>query len=269
MHFACSPERSGGSALLRVYVCGRLAIEHDAAVLLESAFPARQGRRLWAYLVLNRRQPVGRDELAEAIWGDEIPDGWDPALNALISRVRAMLKPVAAAEPELAIQGDVGRYQLRLPTGAFVDLERARLALHTAETKVRAGDPAVALPEARVAMEITVRGFLNGESGAWVEGQRRSLRDLRLRALECTIAAELARGNPHLAEVEAEHLIALDPLHEPGYQLRMRAAAARGNLAAVTRVMRECRATLRDHAGLEPSAETIRVFRELTIDGSE
>ena len=257
----------GETVLLRIYVCGRLAIEHDASVLLESAFPARQGRRLWAYLVLNRRQPVGREELAEAIWGDEIPDGWDPALNALISRLRAMLKPAAAAEPELAIQGDVGRYRLRLPTAAFVDLERARLALHTAETKLRSGEPAVALPEARVAMEIAARGFLTGETGAWIEGQRRSLRDLRLRALECTTAAELGRGNPDLAEAEAEHLIALDPLHEPGYQLRMRAAAARGNLAAVTRIMQECRATLRDHAGLDPSPETERVFRELTVHG--
>jgi DNA-binding SARP family transcriptional activator len=252
-----------GMPLLRVYVCGRLAVEHASTVLLESAFPARQGRRLWAYLVLNRRQPVGREDLAEAVWGDEIPDAWDPALNALISRLRTVLKPIIALEPDLSIRGEVGRYELRLPAGAFVDLERARLALHTAETRLRAGDYQMALAEARVAMDIAARGFLMGESGVWIEGQQRALRDLRVRALECTVDAELGRGNPHLAESEAEHLIALDPLHEPGYRLRMRAAAAKGNLAAVTRVMAECRAALAEHAGLEPSPETKRVYREL------
>jgi DNA-binding SARP family transcriptional activator len=231
---------------------------------VESAFPARQGRRLWAYLVLHRRLPVGREDLAAAVWGDNIPDGWDPALNALISRLRSMLKPLCASEPDVTIRGDVGRYNLRLPSGAFVDLERARLALHTAETKLRGDELELALSEARVAMEIAARGFLNGESGAWIEGQRRVLRDIQVRALECTVLAELKRGNAGYAEHEAEHLIALDPLHEPGYQLRMRAAAAGGNLAAITRIMSDCRAALHQHAGLAPSPETERVYRELT-----
>jgi len=253
-----------GTPLLRVYICGRLAIEHDSTVLLESAFPARQGRRVWTYLVVNRRLPVGREDLATVIWDDDIPDGWDPALNALISRLRVMLKPISSREPELTIRGDVGRYALRLPVETFVDLERARLALHTAETKLRSNEYEVALPEARVAMEIAARGFLSGETGAWIEGQRRSLRDLQVRALECTIAAELGRGNPHLAEIEAENLIALEPLHEPGYQLKMRAAAARGNVAAVSRIMLECRAALRAQAGTEPSPDTVRLYRGLT-----
>lgn len=254
-----------GVPLLRIYVCGRLAVEHERAVLLDAAFPARQGRRLWAYLVLHRRLPVGREDLAAAVWGDDIPDGWDPALNALISRLRTVLKPLTAVEPDLAIHGEVGRYNLRLPAGSFVDLERARMALHTAETKLHVGEPEVALPEARVAMEIAARGFLNGESGAWVEGQRRALRDLQVRALESTILAELARGNAHHAEREAENLITLDPLHEPGYQLRMRAAAANGNLAAVIRIMSDCRAALSDQAGVAPSPETGRVFKTLLL----
>ena len=70
----------------RVYVCGRLAVEYGGGVLREAELPARQGRRLWAYLVLRRRRPVGRDDLAEALWGDEVPEAWDTTLNALVSR---------------------------------------------------------------------------------------------------------------------------------------------------------------------------------------
>src|SRR5687768_1424222 len=56
---------------LRIYVCGRLAVEAGSVVVREADFPARQGRRLWAYLVLNRRLPVGRADLAEAVWGED------------------------------------------------------------------------------------------------------------------------------------------------------------------------------------------------------
>src|SRR5215207_5943422 len=106
---------------LRVYVCGRLAIEHGTLVRTEAAFPARQGRRLWAYLVLRRRWPVGRDDLAEAVWGDAIPDAWDTALSVLVSRLRTLLRPFAEQAPTVAIQGEVGRYVLTLPSEVVVD----------------------------------------------------------------------------------------------------------------------------------------------------
>ncbi|HEY7033075.1 MAG TPA: BTAD domain-containing putative transcriptional regulator [Thermomicrobiales bacterium] len=250
---------------LRLYICGRLAVETGDLVLAESAFPARQGRRLWAFLVLNRRWPVGRDDLAGAVWGDAIPDAWDVALNALVSRLRHVLRPVVAREPAVAIRGEVGRYLLSLPDDVFVDAERARTGLHTAETALRQHDCETALAEARVAMEIAARGFLGGEDAPWIEGQRRSLADLRLHALECTVEAELLRGNPEIAEREAEHLLLLDPLRESGYRSLMRALAASGNAARAVRVMDDCRRRLSEEAGLAPSAETERVFQAVTV----
>jgi len=249
---------------VRIYVCGRLAIEHESVVLLEANFPARQGRRLWAFLVLHRRWPVARDDLAAAIWGDAIPDAWDTALNALVSRLRSVLRPLIAREPALAIRGDVGRYILALPASAFVDYERARAGLHEAETLLRRGDHDATLAEARVAMEIAARGFLPGEEAPWIEGERRRLADIRLHALECTVEAELRRGNAAIAEREAEHLIALAPLRESGYRLLMRALAASGNAGAAAEVLDVCRRVLREQAALEPAEETERLFRQLT-----
>jgi DNA-binding SARP family transcriptional activator len=266
LHDGGSPEEEamGQASPLRIYVCGRLAIEHGEAVLREEAFPARQGRRLWTYLVLHRRWPVGRDELAGAIWGDAIPDAWVVTLSALVSRLRAVLRPLATAAPGLAIRGEVGRYCLTLPPGAVVDHERARAALHAAEIALRGGDDGTALSESLVAMGIAARGFLGGEEAPWIEGERRALVDLLLHALECSVEAELRRGNPADAEREAERLLRLDPLRESGYRLLMRALAAGGNAAQAVRVMETCRRTLRVEGGLVPSAETELVFRQVT-----
>ncbi|MBA2597257.1 MAG: hypothetical protein H0V00_11610 [Chloroflexia bacterium] len=249
---------------LRLYVCGRPAIEAGDVVVREADLPGRQGRRLWVYLVLHRRGPVGRGDLAEVIWGDDVPDTWDSTLNALMSRLRRALLPIAAIVPELAIRGEPGRYALALSTGSFVDWERARDAIHEADRLVFSGDPGAALAEARVAMEIAARGFLPGEDGPWIEGQRQALREIRLRACERTVEAELARGRPDIAETEARLLLALDPLHEASYRWLMRALAAGGNPAQATAVYAVCRRELRDRAGMSPSSETERVFREIS-----
>jgi SARP family transcriptional regulator, regulator of embCAB operon len=112
-------------------------------------------------------------------------------------------------------------------------------------------------------MEIAARGFLGGEEAPWIEGQRRAFVDLRLHALECTVEAELLRGNPAIAEREAEYLIVLDPLRESGYRLLMRALSAGGNSAQAVRVMDECRQRLLQIGGLVPSEDTVRVFRDV------
>ncbi len=239
-------------------------MEHGTTVLREADLPARQVRRLWAYLVLHRVRPVGRDDLAVALWGDDVPDAWASTLNALVSRVRRILAPLAAAAPGLAIHGESGRYALTLPADAFVDIERARTAIHDADRFMYRRDFGPALAEARVAMEIAGRGFLPGEEAPWIEGQLRTLAEFRVRALECTVEAELGRGRHDLAETEAQALIALDPLRESGYRLLMRALAAGGNAVQATRVYADCCRALRDHVAATRSIETVRLLHELT-----
>ncbi|HRV60034.1 MAG TPA: hypothetical protein P5138_05350, partial [Solirubrobacterales bacterium] len=54
----------------RITLCGRLSVSWDGEEIGES-LPGRQGRLLFAFLALNRRRPVRRDELVEALWADE------------------------------------------------------------------------------------------------------------------------------------------------------------------------------------------------------
>lgn len=243
---------------LRLQLCGPLAIEHAAGVIREQALAGRQGRRLWAYLVLERHRPVGRDELAEALWGDDAPDAWDASLNALVSRLRTVLRPVSG----VTLVGEVGRYTLRVPDEAVVDIERCWKGLLRAEAALRQGQLALATAESLIARAITARGFLAGESAPWIESRRKVLRDTRLQATELAGEAALRGGGHAEAERIARESIQLDPLRESGYRLLMRALAAGGNGAQALRVMQECRAVLQAQVGASPSAETERVYRE-------
>jgi DNA-binding SARP family transcriptional activator len=257
-----SDERRG-QAPLRLAICGRLAIEAGDLVLRERDLPARQGRRLWCYLVLERRRSCSRDELAEALWGDEAPDGWDTVLSGVMSRLRGITKPLMQAVSGFELTGDAGGYHLQLPSTAFVDFERARYGLHLAEAALGRDSIPTALSEARVALEIAARGFLPGEGLPWVELRRRQLRAIQIHAAECLAESELRRNEPLRAEREAEELLLIDPLNEPAYRIRMRAAAAMGNRAGIIRSMTQCRELFDSLAGSTPSGETERLFREL------
>src|SRR5689334_17760230 len=100
-----------------VQLCGRLVIQ-DGDERMEDRLPGRQGRRLFAYLALNRHRPTPRAELIEALWPDQPPAAADSALSALLSKLRRGL-PVGwlagRDEPRLA-----------LPADTLFDVEAAR-----------------------------------------------------------------------------------------------------------------------------------------------
>ena len=245
---------------MRISICGELSIEHGSALVREAALPGRLGRRLWTYLVLNRRRPVGREELVAALWGEASPDAADASLNALVSRVRAAVATLDATS--IAIRSTGGGYALHLDADVFVDRERAWSAIHHVQATRRAGNVRDAWAEAVIANEIAARGFLPGESAPWIEGERRTLRDVELQALEAICDAELDQRRPEEAERVARRLIAADPLRESGYRGLMRALALAGNAAQAARVMEECRSALASVSAV-PSLETQRVFREV------
>jgi DNA-binding SARP family transcriptional activator len=103
--------REGGT---RIQLCGRF-VARVSGKRLERELPGRQGRLLFAYLALNRDRVASRAELAEALWPRELPSAPDPALSALLSKLRRVLADGALE----------GRTQIRLDLGrrARVDVE--------------------------------------------------------------------------------------------------------------------------------------------------
>jgi SARP family transcriptional regulator, regulator of embCAB operon len=243
-------------AATRIQLCGPTVIERDGE-RLDSRLPGRQGRLLFAYLVLNRHRLTSRDELAEAIWPRQPPTAAEAGLNALISKLRKILGPEVID----------GRTALRLMLGqdARVDVEAAAAAAHRAESQVALGRWKQAWGPSLVTMFIAEREFLPGEDAPWIAGQRQHLADVRLRALGSYAVAALGIGGTELpAAVRAgRQLITLAPLRETGYQVLMRALAAQGNVAEALNIHASLRDTLRDELGISPCAATQAVYDQL------
>jgi DNA-binding SARP family transcriptional activator len=229
-----------------VQLCGRFVVElHTHRV--EQRFPGRQGRVLFAYLVLQRPRAPGRDELIEAVWADARPASDASALTVLLSKLRA-----AVGADVLVGRGSV---QVVLPAGARVDVEQALEAVHRAESAVVQGDWARAWSAALCAQYVAARRLLPDHDGLpWLDAWRRRLDDALDSALEAYGAACLGLGGTEVAGAEraARRLLEHNPLRETGYGLLMRSLAARGNVAEALHVYERARTVLRDELGIPP-----------------
>jgi DNA-binding SARP family transcriptional activator len=206
---------------------------------VEQRLPGRQGRLLFAYLVVNRLRPTTRDELIDALWSESAPPGAETSLSALLSKLRSAL----------GAERLTGRSSVRLDLGddAWVDLEPASEALHRAEAAIAREAWPEAWGPARVTQHIAKRGFLPGEEASWVVETRRALEQTYLRALELAATASLGIGGSELdtAERAARALVKEAPYRENGHRLLMQTLAARGNSAEAVQVYDSLRRLLR------------------------
>jgi SARP family transcriptional regulator, regulator of embCAB operon len=240
----------------RIQLCGPTIVERDRE-RFEDRLPGRQGRLLFAYLVLNRHRVVGRTELAAAIWPELQSTTRDAGLNPLISKLRKLF----GAD---ALEGR-STLRLRLESDSRVDVEDAIQAVHRAESQVALGHWKLAWAPSLVALFVTERDFLPGEDGPWIDEQRRALADVYLRALESYAAAALGTGGTELpASIRAARKVThLAPLRESGYEILMRGLSAQGNPAEALRVYGDLRQLLRDELGASPCAATEAVYNAI------
>jgi DNA-binding SARP family transcriptional activator len=240
----------------RIQLCGRLVVELEGR-RVEDELPGRQGRLLFAYLAFSRSRGAPRGGLVAALWPEGAPDAADASLAALLSKLRRVVGQ----------QTLVGRAELRLsfPPGAWIDLETAGVAVHRAESAVALNDWEQAWTPARTALYVANRCFLPGHDAPWIDGRRRWLEDVRLRALECVGTVGLRMGGTELAAAEraGRALVEAAPFRESGYRLLMEALEARDNIAEALRVYDALRVLLREELGVAPGRAAQELHRRL------
>jgi DNA-binding SARP family transcriptional activator/DNA-binding CsgD family transcriptional regulator len=244
----------------RIQVCGRLTVELQGR-RLEDSLRGRQGRLLFAYLVLNRDRPVRRDELADALWsGSGAPPAYESLLAPPLSRLRKALGPgVLEGRTELA---------LNLPAGAVVDWELARESVPRARRALDAGDLQTAWEAAGTAIEIAERGLLPGLEAPWIDARRSELAGLRVEALEALATAGLKLGGAAWPEAEsaARSAVQAEPFRESARAVLMEVLRARGNVAEALRVYEDVRVLLREELGTSPGSALATLHDQLLRD---
>jgi DNA-binding SARP family transcriptional activator len=104
---------------------------------------------------------------------------------------------------------------------------------------------------------------MQGSYDDWVEEQRSYYREQYLRMLEAlAVAAQKHEDWPRSLQL-AQRILSDDQFREDVHCMIMRAHAALGNRAAVKEQYDLLRRVLRKELGVEPAAETQKMFRNL------
>ena len=218
-------------------------------------------RSLLAELLLHPRTVVPIDRLVDAVWGDDPPPNAPAALRAYVSRLRAVLPPLA----------DGHRLRFRAP-GYELDLTDEELdadwfleLLTEARLCAATGDHGRALELLDTALRLW-RGDVLAEFDIAALGAQAAvarLADLRLGAMEERAETMLHLGRAPDVVPELEALAARHPYRERLPVLLMRALYATGRQTEALAVYGRLRQVLVEELGVEPSEAARAVHRQL------
>ena len=240
-------------AVLDLAVLGPLRIAVGGAPV---ALTARTLRALLLRLLVEPGEAVGVDQLAEAVWGPELPANHGTTLGVHLSRLRRVLGR------ERIVHLD-GRYQLVL-AGGELDVATFEDLAASGRAAASSGNHGVAARLLEQALGL-VRGepaALSAEDPATLAEGRR-LAELCLATREDLFDAHLALG-AHAALVgELEQFVAAEPLRERAQRQLMLALHRSGRSAEALRAFQAFRSRLVEELGLEPSRELADLERQV------
>ncbi|MEV4315407.1 AAA family ATPase [Actinocrispum sp. NPDC049592] len=242
-----------------IRLTGLVTIERDGAA--PRHLSSAQAQVAFARLVLERAGGTGRDHLADTVWPEGLPDTWASALRSVVSRVRGFVAIDNSSAPPIVAQG--GRYLLRLPAGAVIDVEQAEVDVVHATEAFTAGEFADAERMAAAAVTVLERPFMPDHEGEWPNSVRERLGELLVSALETASLAASALNDERNALRFADEAVRRAPLRESAHRCRMTAHVAAGNRAEALRSYHELRRMLAEELGIDPAPETQAAYAEL------
>jgi YVTN family beta-propeller protein len=204
------------------------------------ALGAPKQRAVLAMLALRLGHTVSVDRLAEGLWGEDAPPSAPKMLQLYVSHLRRLL---ASNGAEIVTHGR--GYELRLTDG---DVDAIRFERLIDEAR---GRDALALWRGEPLADLADEPFAAAEI--------RRLEELRLRAAEQAIDADLEAGRHADVIGELDALIDQHPLREKLRAQRMVALYRCGRQAEALDAYREARAVLVEQIGVEPGAELRRL----------
>jgi DNA-binding SARP family transcriptional activator len=239
-------------------------LELDVAGRRVARWSSLKARAVFQYLLIHRDRPVRRDVLMELQWPGHTYTSARNNLNVALYSLRSTLDgPWHGLQPILYQDGC---YALNPGLNWRVDRDEFLAVLGQADLARASGQPRQAICHYQRAIQL-YRGplFEDDLTGDWYLAEQRHLNELYLQALERLGEIHFDLGEIASAKFYGQLALSSDSCCEPVHRLLMRCHAAENKQQLVTRQYRLCVDALHDELDVSPGAETLRLFRELTL----
>ena len=215
-------------------------------------------RALLALLLLRANEVLSADQLIDGLWGERPPATAAKVLQNAVSQLRRSLGN------DLIVTRAPG-YMLRVKPEA-IDARRFESLLEDGRSRLAAGQVADASRILRNGLALW-RGRPLDEFAyePFAETEAARLEELRIRALEERVDADLALGRHADLVAELERLVAEQPLRERPRGQLMLALYQSGRQAEALQAYQDGRRLLAEETGLEPGAALKQLEKQILI----
>jgi ATP/maltotriose-dependent transcriptional regulator MalT/DNA-binding SARP family transcriptional activator len=249
---------------LTINMLGPVEIFRDPArPLAADAWTTKRARDILCFIASRRHRRASKDTIIDTFWGEADFEAVEKNFHPTVSHIRKALNSNQPLKQNFLLYRD-GDYQLSPNFSYHIDTEEFDRLLAEGETARRARefDRCIASYEAAIAI---YRGdFMQGIYDDWVEEQRSYYREQHLRMLEALTAVAQKTEDWTRSLQLAQEILRTDPFREDVHCMMMRAHAGQGNRHAVKEQYETLSKLLKKELGVEPAAETQKVYRELS-----
>jgi DNA-binding SARP family transcriptional activator len=221
---------------------GGFRVELGGEPLSTSEWQSRKARQLLKILVARRGRPVHREQLMEALWPGESPEGVKNRLAVAASTLRAVLDPGKAHPNDHYVKGDANALQLDLDH-VVVDVEEF---LAEAETGLRSGGAELEAAEERYLGDFLVEDLYE----EWAQPLREQARAAYLAVLRARAEVEQDR-NPDVSLNTLYKVIEVDPWDESAHLAIVSTLREAGRHGEARRAQRRYEAHMQE-LGIDP-----------------
>jgi DNA-binding SARP family transcriptional activator len=217
-----------------------------------------KARQLFQLLLTHRSRWLQRDEIADRLWPNLSPEAAARDFKVALNALNKAIEPNRSGDATFAFVVREGTaYRLRPEADVWLDAIEFDGAC---EAGLRTSD----LGQLRSALRLYRGDYLpDALYEDWASEERERLLSLYLRAADKLAGLLIERGEYDEALDICQAILARDACWERAYRLMMTAHARQGNRPLALRAYQRCTTTLRDELGVEPSAATTALYRQI------
>jgi len=248
---------------LTIRILGPIEISRDPArPFAADAWTTKRARDILCYIASRRHRRASKESIIDIFWGESDPEIVAKNFHPTVSHIRKALNSNQLLKQDFLIYRD-GDYILNADFSYAIDIEEFDFLVAEGEAARRSGQIETCINNYEAAVKLYRGEFMKGCYDPWADEQRTYYLERYLHLLEAlVIAAQKAQEWPRSLHL-AQQILREDPYREDIYCLVMRAHAAQGNRVAVKDQYETLRGLLNKELGVEPAAETLKVYRQL------
>ncbi len=239
---------------LSIYALGRAQVKLDGKPVVASSWVnQKRARELFFLLVAQPNKSLTKEEIGVTLWPES-------SSEQLRLQFRNTIYYVRFALGQDVIISNERRYAFNTDIDYSYDVQDFERKVVQAES---AGTPAQQVELLQEALQLYQGEFYPEGEENWVMTERQRLAQLYEHSLLSLAQLLLEKGEPKTALLHCQTILAENHCMESAHRLAMQAFAALGNRSGIADQYEQCKQFLLDELGLEPSPETIKLYKLL------